>query len=118
MDAVVVATQEKAFKIAALLQLKKGQNKSMWTKLLTVEVVVVGMGYTLVAVDTGLDYLGRKKGRKQQRVWHYSVSYCCCLFFPVQSTTERNRTSVSYPIGKLERQDAILGKIITHSKGI
>ena len=45
----------------------------MWTKLPAVEVVVVGMGYALVAVDTGLDYLGRKKGSKQHQVWKYSV---------------------------------------------
>ena len=56
MDAVVVATQEKVFEVAALLQLKQGQNKSMWTKLPAVEVAVAGMGYALVAVDIGLDY--------------------------------------------------------------
>ena len=56
MDSVVVDTQEKAIEFAALLQLKQGQNRSMWTKLPAVEVVVVGMGYALVAVDTGLDY--------------------------------------------------------------
>ena len=56
MDAVVVATQEKAVEVAALLQLKHGRNRSMWKKLTSVEVAVIGMGYTLVAVDTGLDY--------------------------------------------------------------
>ena len=56
MDTVVVATQEKAVEVAALLQLKQGQNKSMWMKLPAVKVAVVGMGYALVAVDTVLDY--------------------------------------------------------------
>ena len=56
MDAVVVATQGKAVEVAALLQLKQGRNRSMWMKLLAVEFMVVGMGYDLVAVDTGLDY--------------------------------------------------------------
>ena len=52
----MVATQEKAVKIAALLKLKQGRNGSMWMKLLAIEVAVAGMGYALVAVDTGLDY--------------------------------------------------------------
>ena len=52
----MVATQEKAVKVAALLQLKQGRNKSMWTKLPAVEAAVAGMGYALVAVDNGLDY--------------------------------------------------------------
>ena len=56
MDTVVVATQEKAAEVAALLQLKQGRNRSIWKKLPTVEVAVVGMGYALVAVDTGFDY--------------------------------------------------------------
>ena len=56
MDAVVAATQEKAVEVAAFLQLKQGWNKSMWTKLPAMEVAVAGMGYALVAVDTGLDY--------------------------------------------------------------
>ena len=56
MDAVVVTTQEKAVEVAALLHLKQGQNRSIWMKLTAVEVAVVGMGYALVAVDTGLDY--------------------------------------------------------------
>ena len=56
MYVVVVATQEKAVEVAALLQLKQGRNRSMWTKLPDVEVAVVGMGYALVAVDTKLDY--------------------------------------------------------------
>ena len=56
MDAVVVTTQEKAVEVAALLRLKHGRNKSMWMNLPDVEVAVVGMGYALVAVDTGLDY--------------------------------------------------------------
>ena len=56
MDAVVVAMQEKAVEVAALLQLKQGRNKSMWMKLPAVEVAVAGMGHALVAVDTGLDY--------------------------------------------------------------
>ena len=53
---VVVTTQEKAAEAAALLKLKQGRNMSMWMKLPSVEVAVVGMGYALVAVDTGLDY--------------------------------------------------------------
>ena len=56
MDAVVVATQEKSVEVAALLQLKQGRKMSTWMKLPAVEVAVVGMGYALVAVDTGLDY--------------------------------------------------------------
>ena len=52
MDAVMVAAQEKADEVAALLQSKQGNNKSMWMKLPAVEVAVVGMGYALVAVDT------------------------------------------------------------------
>ena len=52
MDAVVVAIQEKAVKIAALLQLKQVWNRSMWMKLPAVEVGVVRMGHALVAVDT------------------------------------------------------------------
>ena len=56
MDAVVVATHKKAVEVAAVLQLKQGQNKSMWTKLPAVEVAVAGMGHALVAVHTGLDY--------------------------------------------------------------
>ena len=56
MNAVVVATQEKAVKVAALLHLKQGRNRSMWMMLPYVYVAVVGMGYALVAVDTGLDY--------------------------------------------------------------
>ena len=56
MDAVVVATQENAVKVAALLQLKQVRNKSMWMNLPAVEVAVVGMWYALVAVDTRLDY--------------------------------------------------------------
>ena len=56
MYAVVVAMQEKAVEVATLLQLKLGRNRSMWMKLPVVEIVVVGMGYSLVAVDTGLDY--------------------------------------------------------------
>ena len=55
MDAVVVVTQEKAVEAVESMQLKQGWNKSMWTKLSDVEVVVSGMGYALVAVDTGLD---------------------------------------------------------------
>ena len=106
MDAVVVATQEKAFKIAALLQLKKGQNKSMWTKLLTVEVVVVGMRYTLVAVDTGLDYLGRKKGRKQQTSLAL-LGFILLLFFfpcPKHNRKKQNISVISNrKIGKARR---------------
>ena len=56
MDTVVAATQEKSIEDASLLQLKQGLNKSMWMKLPSVEVAVVGMGCALVAVDTGLDY--------------------------------------------------------------
>ena len=56
MDTLVVAMQEKAVEVAALLQLKQGRIRSIWMKLLAVEVVVVGMGYALVAVDTGLEY--------------------------------------------------------------
>ena len=56
MDAVVVATHEKAAKVAALLKLKQVRNMSMWMKLPAVEVAVVGMGYALVVIDTGLDY--------------------------------------------------------------
>ena len=56
MDTVVVETQGKTVEVAALLQLKQGQNMSMWMKPPVVEVVVVGMGYTSVAMDTGLDY--------------------------------------------------------------
>ena len=56
MDGVVVATQEKSVEVAALLHLKQGRNRSMWMKLLDVEVAVVGMGYTVVAVDTSHDY--------------------------------------------------------------
>ena len=56
MDAVVVATQEKAVEFAALLQLKQGNKKSTWMKLPAVKVAVVVMGYALVVVDTGLDY--------------------------------------------------------------
>ena len=48
--------QEKLVKAAALLQLKQGRNKSRWTNLPAVEVVVAGMGCALVAVDTGIDY--------------------------------------------------------------
>ena len=48
--------QEKLVKAAALLQLKQGRNKSMWMRLQAVEIAVVGMGYALVTVDTGLDY--------------------------------------------------------------
>ena len=48
--------QEKSVEVAALLQLKQGQNRSMWMKLPAVEVAVVGMGYALAAVDTGLAY--------------------------------------------------------------
>ena len=73
MDAVVVVTQENAVEVATLLQLKQGRNMSMWTKLPAVEVAVVGMGYDLVAVDTGIDYENHKKGRKQHQVWQYSV---------------------------------------------
>ena len=56
MDAVLVATQEKAVEVAALLQLKQGRNRSICTKLPAVEVAVVGMGYALVVVDTGLEH--------------------------------------------------------------
>ena len=56
MDVVVLLTQENEVEVAALLQLKQGRNKSMWMKMPAVEVVVVGMGYALVAVDTGIDY--------------------------------------------------------------
>ena len=56
MDAVVVAKQEKAVDVSSLLQLKQGLNRSMWMKLPACEVVVVGMGYALVAVYTRLDY--------------------------------------------------------------
>ena len=56
MDAVVVAKQEKAVDVSSLLQLKQGRNRSMWMNLLAMQVAVAGMGYTMVAVDTGLDY--------------------------------------------------------------
>ena len=56
MDAFVVAMQEKAVEVAAFLQLKEGRNRSIRRKLPAVEVTVVGMGYALVAVDTGIDY--------------------------------------------------------------
>ena len=56
MDAVVVAKQEKEVEVAELLQLKQGRNRSTWMKLPAMEVAVVGMGYALVAVGTGLDY--------------------------------------------------------------
>ena len=52
----MVVTQEKAAEVAALLQLKQVRSRSMWMKLPDAEVAVVGMGYALVAVDTGLDY--------------------------------------------------------------
>ena len=52
----MVATQKKVVGVAVLLQLKQGRNRSMWTKIPAVEVLVVGIGYDLVAVDTGLDY--------------------------------------------------------------
>ena len=52
----MVATQEKVVGVAALLQLKQGRNRSMWTKMSAVEVAVVGIRCDLVAVDTGLDY--------------------------------------------------------------
>ena len=56
MNAFVVAKQEKAVEVKALLQLKQGRNRSVWMKLLAVEIAVVGMGYALVEVDTRLDY--------------------------------------------------------------
>ena len=52
----MVATQEKAVEVAALLQLKQKRNRSTRTKLPAMEVAVLGMGYALVAVDTGLEY--------------------------------------------------------------
>ena len=52
MDAVVVVMQEKAVEVAALLKLKQGRNKSMWSNLTAVEVAVAGMGYALVTVHT------------------------------------------------------------------
>ena len=56
MYAAVVAMQEKAVEVAALLQLKQGRNRSMWMKLPAMEVAVVVTGYALFPVDTGLDY--------------------------------------------------------------
>ena len=53
MYAVMVPTQENTLEVVVLLQLKPGQNKSMWMKLPAVEIAVVGMGYALVEVDTG-----------------------------------------------------------------
>ena len=56
MGVVVIATQEKAVEVAAFMQLRQGRYKSMWRKLPVMKVAVVGMGYALVAVDTGIDY--------------------------------------------------------------
>ena len=46
----------KGGEVAELLQLKHGRKNIMWMKLPAVKVAVVGMGYDLVAADTGLDY--------------------------------------------------------------
>ena len=56
MDMFVVVTQEKEVEVAALLKLTQGRNRIMWMKLPAVEVVLAGMGYALVAGDTGLEY--------------------------------------------------------------
>ena len=46
----------KGGEVAELLQLKHGRKNIMWMNLPAVKVAVVGMGYNLVAADTGINY--------------------------------------------------------------
>ena len=83
MGTVVVATQEKAVKVTALLQLKQGRNRSMWMKLPDVEVAVVGMGYDLVVPD--LTIKGAKRGARNTEFGNNWFNIVVVCFAPPKS---------------------------------